>query len=316
MFGYNPATIGLAEKRNAKKETMFDGIKKAVEQVTIDPIDERMAITLNANMRQSALAIVFQLAMLVSEGQGVDPEDELLPNELLDGLMTDAFDEDGDDEIDATVNAVMSAHISDAFSSLGVSDSTIADVFSDDLEVADTAIESACDTVLENLPEDGEPLDEFAKAFIFGDYTENDADIDDGGEGYDGAMFDANKKLYAGKSTIKKVNGHTVKYKAIRAMRHGKAVVVNKRVGGTIKLSSKQKAALRKARSKAHRGSAMMSRGRSILKGINSGKVYKHLNDKALSFLAGTAMGAKNKGTQKYLRGLRSNSTKVNNSLV
>ena len=315
MFGYNPATIGLAAKRKAKQETMFDGIKEAVEQVTIDPIDERMAITLNANMRQSALAIVFQLAMLVSEGQGVDPEDELLPNELLDGLMTDAFDEDGDDEIDATVNAVMSAHISDAFSSLGVSDATIADIFGDDLEVADTAIESACDTVLENLPEDGEPLDEFAKAFIFGEHTENDDDADDS-QGYDGAMFDANKKLYAGKSTIKKVNGHTIKYKAIRAMRHGKVVVINKRVGGTIKLSSKQKSALRKARSKAHRGSAMMSRGRSILKGINSGKVYKHLNDKALSFLAGTAMGAKNKGAQKYLRGLRSNSTKVNNSLV
>ena len=131
MFGYNPATIGLAAKRKAKQETMFDGIKEAVEQVTIDPIDERMAITLNANMRQSALAIVFQLAMLVSEGQGVDPEDELLPNELLDGLMTDAFDEDGDDEIDATVNAVMSAHISDAFSSLGVSDATIAECYRD-----------------------------------------------------------------------------------------------------------------------------------------------------------------------------------------
>ena len=313
MFGYNPATIGLAEKRKAKKETMFDGIKEAVEQVAIDPIDERMAITLNANMRQSALSIVFQLAMIMSEGQGVDPEDELLPNELLDGLMTDAFDEDGDDEIDATVNAVMSAHISDAFSSLGVSDNTISDVFGDDLEVADTAIESACDTVLENLPEDGEPLDEFAKAFIFGDYDEGDNDGDEGYEGYDAAD---NKKLYAGKSTIKKVNGHTIKYKAIRAMRHGKAVVINKRVGGTIKLSSKQKAALRKARSKAHRGSAMMSRGRSILKGINSGEVYKHLDNKALSFLAGTAMGAKNKGAQKYLRGLRSNSTKVNNSLV
>lgn len=313
MFGYNPATIGLAAKRKAKKETMFDGIKEAVEQVAIDPIDERMAITLNANMRQSALSIVFQLAMIMSEGQGVDPEDELLPNELLDGLMTSAFDDDGDDEIDATVNAVMSAHISDALSSLGVSDNTISDVFGDDLEVADTAIESACDTVLENLPEDGEPLDEFAKAFIFGDYDEGDNDGDEGYEGYDAAD---NKKLYAGKSTIKKVNGHTIKYKAIRAMRHGKAVVINKRVGGTIKLSSKQKAALRKARSKAHRGSAMMSRGRSILKGINSGKVYKHLDNKALSFLAGTAMGAKNKGAQKYLRGLRSNSTKVNNSLV
>ena len=310
MFGYNPATIGLAEKRKAKKDTMFDGIKEAVEQVAADPIDERMAITLNANMRQSALSIVFQLAMIMSEGQGVDPEDELLPNELLDGLMTDAFDEDGDDEIDATVNAVMSAHISDALSSLGVSDSTISDVFGDDLEVADSAIESACDTVLENLPEDGEPLDEFAKAFIFGDYDEGD---NDGDESYDAV---GNKKLSVGKSTVKKVNGMTIRYKAIRAMRHGKAVVINKRVGGTIKLSSKQKSALRKARSKAHRGSAMMSRGRSILKGINSGKVYKHLDNKALSFLAGTAMGAKNKGAQKYLRGLRSNSTKVNNSLV
>lgn len=283
MFGIGSVLGGLTTQRQNKKEAMFDGIKEAVEQVAIDPIDERMAIALTANTRQAALSVILQLAMIMSEGQDADPEDELLPNELLDGLMVEVFSNDDEDDgigIDDTVNTVLSAHVADAFSSLGVSDDTIANIFGDDVEVADTAIESACDTVLENLPDDGEPLNDFIKAFVYGDY----ADDGDADEGYDGVMFDkAGKKLSVGKKTIKKVNGHTITYKAIKAVRHGKVVTINKRTGGNIVLTAKQKGALRNARAKANTAGAIRKQMFSLAKGIKRG-IYKlsHSQAKAL----------------------------------
>ena len=168
------------------------------------------------------------------------------------------------------VKSVLSAHVADAFSSLGVEDDVINDLFASDTDVADTAIESACQTVVENLPQDGDPLDEFVMAFAFGYDAEalvaGGAD-EDTEEGYDGAMFDAgNKKpLRAGSTTIKKTKFGNLRYQGVRVMRHGKVVVVNKRIGGHVRLSAKQKAALKKARRKAHNGLASMSRMTSIL---------------------------------------------------
>lgn len=271
MFGIGSALGDLTAQRQNKKDAMFDGIKTAVEQVA-GKIDERMAVALTANTRQAALSVVLQLAMILSEGQDVDPDDELLPNELLDGLMIDAFNDDDDDGIDEMVNTVFSAHIADAFSSLGVSDDTIENIFGDDLDVADTAIESACDTVLENLPDDGKPLDDFINEFVYGDYSD---DEEIGDDAYDGVMFDkAGKKLSVGKKTIKKVNGHTIAYKAIKAVRHGKVVTINKRMSGHIILNSKQKGALRKARAKANTAGAIRKQMRSLSKGIKRG-IYK-----------------------------------------
>nr|WP_313098294.1 hypothetical protein [Moraxella sp. CTOTU48717] len=295
MFGIN-TKIAQQQRERQIEQSQFDGIKEAAEQIQAqhDPIAERIAISAIASMRIAAMSIVLSTALIVTEGQGdIDPEDEMLPSEVLDNLTLEQVqedDEDDDTEIDPMVKSVLSAHVADAFSSLGVGDDVINDLFASDTDVADTAIESACQTVVENLPQDGDPLDEFVMAFAFGydaealvaggsdEYTE---------EGYDSAMFDAgNKKpLRAGSTTMKKTKFGNLRYQGVRVMRHGKKVVVNKRIGGHVRLSAKQKAALKKARRKAHNGLASMSRVKSIRHGISQ-LYHKTMSAKGLNFMA------------------------------
>lgn len=295
MFGIN-TKIAQQQRERQIEQSQFDGIKEAAEQIQAqhDPIAERVAISQIASMRIAAMSIVLSTALIVTEGQGdIDPEDEMLPSEVLDNLTLEQVqedDEDEDDEIDPMVKSVLSAHVADAFSSLGVGDDVINDLFASDTDVADTAIESACQTVVENLPQDGDPLDEFVMAFAFGYDAEalvaGGAD-EDTEEGYDGAMFDAgNKKpLRAGATTVKKTKFGNLRYQGVRVMRHGKVVVVNKRIGGHVRLSAKQKAALKKARRKAHNGLASMSRIKSIRHGIS--QLYsKTMSAKGLNFMA------------------------------
>lgn len=100
-------------------------------------------------------------------------------------------------------------------------------------------------------------------------------------------MFDAgNKKpLRAGATTVKKTKFGNLRYQGVKAMRHGKVVVVNKRIGGHVRLSAKQKAALKKARRKSHNGLASMSRMNSIRRGIP--QLYsKTMSAKGLNFMS------------------------------
>lgn len=53
-------------------------------------------------------------------------------------------------------------------------------------------------------------------------------------------------------------------YKKTFAVRHGKKVRINKRISGTVRLSAKQKVAIKKAQMKSHSASAMMRRMKSM----------------------------------------------------
>lgn len=53
-------------------------------------------------------------------------------------------------------------------------------------------------------------------------------------------------------------------YRKTVAVRNGKKVRINKRISGTVRLSAKQKVAIRKARMKSHSASAMMRRLKSM----------------------------------------------------
>ena len=53
-------------------------------------------------------------------------------------------------------------------------------------------------------------------------------------------------------------------YKKKMAVRNGKKVRINKRISGTVRLSAKQKVAIRKARMKSHSAGAMMRRMKSM----------------------------------------------------
>ncbi len=266
MFGMNH---GLSEqlKQKHQERALMDGIDEVIEQIEFDPISEKKAISDIANLRMAALWVVMSTAKIVSETDA-DDEEALLPSEVLDGLTLEAIDtEDDETDVDGVLKATLTAHIADAFSTLGVEDGVIEDLFSVDYDVADSAIESAVETVLDNLPEEGEPLDQLFDEFAYGDDAADEDETDE-------VMMD---KLAVGKTTTKKVGGRSVKYKAVRAVRNGKVVIKNKRIGGRVVLSAKQKAALRKARAKARTGSANTRRLRSVEKGIRKGIYGKSL---------------------------------------
>lgn len=262
-------------------QAQFDALtpQEAADKMELDPISERMAITATSQMRLAALNVAFMLSAVLTDAEYDD--EELLPSEVLDGLMIEAFTDDDDDdadldEIDENVRITFSAHVSDALSTLGVEDAVIADLFDDEIEVADAACLAAAETVLENMPDDGEAFDEFVAGFAYS--NDGDDDMDDE-ESFDGMneeyQFDAaKKKLRAGKKTVKKVNGKTLVYKAVKAIRNGKKVTINKRISGKVKLNASQRAGLKKARRKAGTASAIRKQMRSFGKGLRA-NIYK-----------------------------------------
>ena len=263
-----------------QQQAQFDALtpQQAADKMEIDPISERMAITATSQMRLAALNAAFMLSAVLTDGEYDD--EELLPSEVLDGLMIEAFTDDDDDdsdidEIDENVRITFSAHVSDALSTLGVEDAVIADLFDDEIEVADAACLAAAETVLENMPDDGEAFDEFVEGFAYSD----DGSDEDDEESFDSMneeyQFDAaKKKLRAGKKTVKKVNGKTLVYKAVKAIRNGKKVTINKRISGKVKLSAGQRAGLKKARRKAGTSAAIRKQMRSFGKGMRA-NIYK-----------------------------------------
>lgn len=275
MFNHEMTQRRL-DRAHARQQAQFDAMspKEAAEKLGADLINERMATAANEQMRLGALTVVFTLASTLLEDDFND--EELLPSELLDTLMLDAFEEDDEDEegIDDAVKTTFSAHIADALSTFGVDDDVIADMFGSDVEVADVATMNAAETVLEGMPDDGDDFDNFVATFVYSDYE--DEPDESGFDGMSEPQFDAAKKsLRAGKKTVKKVNGKTLVYKAVKAIRNGKKVVINKRVSGNLRLSAAQKGALKKARRKSNTSSALRKQMRSFLKGVR-----QNLHDK------------------------------------
>lgn len=274
----NPMTMQRRHDRNfARSQAQFDALtpQEAADKLDASPISERMALVATSQMRIQALSVVFILSSMLNDAE-YDSE-ALLPSELLDSLMLDAFADDDSDEydggdVDDKVKATFSAHVADALSTLGVDDSVIEDLFSDDVEVADAAVMLASETILENMPDDGDDFDEFVSAFAYGD--EEEGEVFDGLNGGTEPQFDAAGKRRVGKKTIKKVNGKTLIYKAVKAIRNGKRVVINKRISGKPFLKAGQKAALKKARRKASTGTAIRKQMRSFGKGMRA-NIYK-----------------------------------------
>lgn len=272
------------ERKFNREQAQLDALapKDAADKLGDDIISEREAIAITSQMRVKALYVVFMLSAMLSESDYDD--EEMLPSEVLDSLMVEAFvDDDEDDtdggEIDEYVRATFSAHVSDALSTMSVDDAVIQDLFDDEVEVADAAALAAAETVLENMPEDGQEFDDFVAAFAYNDDTDA-AESDEDAASFDSMdeieyQFDAaGKKLRVGKKTVKKVNGKTLIYKAVKAIRNGKKVTINKRISGKPILKAAQKAALKKARRKAGTASAIRKQMKSFNKGLRM-NIYK-----------------------------------------
>ncbi|MGP8412749.1 hypothetical protein, partial [Acinetobacter baumannii] len=171
----------------------------------------------------------------ISEGKLEEGE---LGVDHLDALIVDALD-GADDEDGIYENALM-ASLSDAFLTFGVDATDIEEIFSDDTEVADAALEAAANTVLANMPDEGPELEELVREFIFGEADETE-------EGFDSMA----KKIKArnGAFSQRKVNGRKIHYRGVLAIRQGVKTVVNKRLPGQkVRLTAAQKAGMKKAR--------------------------------------------------------------------
>ena len=248
------------------QQAQYDGMAPmdAAARLEADPINERMAIAVNGQMRVNALSVVFLLSGIVTDPEFDETENlscEILDDLMLEALSGDDDDDDDDGDIDATIKATFSAHVSDALSTLGVDDSIIDDMFNTDVDVADVACMTAAETVLDNMPDDGDDFVNFLAAFAYSDDSAAEFDDEPMMDGMGG------KKLAAGKKTVKKVNGKTLVYKAIKAIRNGKKVTINKRISGKPLLKAAQKKALKKARLKANTAGAIRRQIRSFKKG-------------------------------------------------
>jgi len=237
----------------SKKTEMLDSASgQAVQVVENLDIQESSASALNAeiqSVRKMALMLVLVLVDSIVEN---DLGDDELPSDRLDSLLAGFASEADDEEFEADQATldILIANVQDAFASLGVSDELIATIFSEESE-ADEAIESACELVESTLPT-GDDLQEFVDLFVYGEAQ------DDGDTMLDGVSL--------GKTTTKSGKFGKVVYKAVKAIRNGKVAIVNKRVSGRVKLSAKQRSALKKARVKASSSGAIKRRVRSMKK--------------------------------------------------
>lgn len=235
-----------------QQQTMLDSA--ASNAITVLGDADLDTVALNAeiqNMRKAALILVLSLSKAIVENELDENE---LPSDRLDSLIagfSSADETDEDIEVDQATLDIMIANIQDALESLGVSEKTIRTMF-DDGEDAEIAIESAAETIESQLPE-GDELEEFFTVFIYG-------------EPEDEMLLDG---VSVGKKTTKKGKFGNVTYKAVKAIRNGKVTVVNKRISGRVKLTSKQKNALAKARRKSTTSSAIKQRVKSIKKHNN-----------------------------------------------
>lgn len=235
----------------------------AAKQLQMTKLDQAATQHALYSMRQAALAIVLLLVDAVIE----EELGEQLPSEFLDAQMNETIG-DMDDEPTAAewLKNMLAAHIADALESLGASEDLIADAFGAEVDVADSALETIAETVMANLPADGDEINAWAKEFIYGDAD----DLEDSHNAV------GKKPLTAGKTTTKKdAKGNTLRYKAVKVIRDGKPTVVNKRISGKPFLSPAKRAALVKAGNKAHTGTAIRKAQKSLGIGAKMG-LYKN----------------------------------------
>lgn len=236
--------------RNAMKEQqVLDSCKKN-DKEDCDDIEQKMLDDASDFAKRD---IAMRAAATIQQWLETESDDLEEGETLADRLMAmfvgiaDA-NKDGDisdDEADVIEAALEAAY--SYLTSKGVTPEDASSLLNDwDEETA----ERIKDFVSGEMP-DGEEADEDIDKFAF-------ADADQEGLFDSVAIFDAT-------------------YKKTFAIRHGKKVRINKRISGTVRLSAKQKMAIRKARMKSHSAAAMMKRMKSMRLRARSGlKNLKH----------------------------------------
>lgn len=222
----------------------FDSAQSEQIEEKLTDIEHNALVADIANMRGWALQVVLNLIDALSDGL----EEDETPSSIMYELIDDVLGED-DNEGQDLLESLFAANLAEAFSELGVDDETINDIMSDDAELADAAIEAAIETATANLPDAGEPLDEFYNEFVYGFEVGADALKDE---------YDAVKKGY--------------QYRRKFAVRDEQVVAVKVRIKPKkTKQSDAQKASVKNAGLKAHTAEAEYKRAKSIAIGKQKG---------------------------------------------
>jgi hypothetical protein len=221
----------------AKGKTVFD-------DTSDDDALDGSADYASADLRVKAAAIV-------QEWANTDPADlgegETLADRLL-MLVIGVIDVDKDGEIsddESNVAAVLLDYIWDYLTSKGVSD--------DDCDALlnggdnDAALRVK-DLIADSVPSDDEAASDDIDGFAFDDDSQT-------------AIFDSASGEIVYDAT----------YRRTAVVRGGKKVKINKRVSGNVRLSAKQKVAVKKMLRKSHSAAATLKRMKSMRKRTQSG---------------------------------------------
>lgn len=182
---------------------------------------------------------------IVGEWAGVDPEEAKEDGGLaffLLNMLVGIADADKDGELTDDEQEVVNAALNAVFEylvTLGVEEGDAEDLLSN---WGDETASRVQQLVAANLPDGAEAEDDLINAVVF---TPEDQD----------PVFDS--------ATNPNVQ-YDAAYKKVVAIRKGKKVRINKRIAGVVKLSARQKVALRKARAKSHNAGAMARRAKSM----------------------------------------------------
>lgn len=195
-----------------------------------DPEDN---ITLDSAANYALTSIASEaIAALHQWAETSDLDDgETLADRLV-SLMVGIADANKDGELDDDEQDVVETALEaawDYLASLGVSESDISALLND---WDDNAANNILDLVATSLPEGEDSADAAIDAFVFGDKDQ-------------GAVFDA---TYAKRMVV----------------RNGKKTRINKRISGTVRLSAKQKIAVKKMLMKSHSSKSKARRMRSM----------------------------------------------------
>ena len=255
--------FGSLTPRNTAPTVQLDAAAgDAAERVAHDPIDVALAATGILELRRAAVIAVLQTINDVSEN---DLDDGESIAERFDANLMGAIGYDDDDEVDNDMVAIVSANAADCLISLGVDQDIVELAFGADVDDAENSMRTAIDKAIESLPTDGEDLDSWMAYFIYG-HDDDEAE---------GQLDSAKKPLQVGKASVRKGKYGNVRYRAIAVMHHGKRIIKNERIGGIVKLTAKQKAAIRKMRRKANTGRAKHLKMLSLHKGSKMGNMSR-----------------------------------------
>lgn len=232
LDGVEDAAAAAAAAAAAEAEAdKGDGGKNKGEKPVFDSANDPGSNYSDTDISLKAVAAVHAWAETddLDEGEGL--ADRLLG--LLVGIADYDLDGDiGDDEADVVEMAANAAW--DYMSGKGVSDEDLSELFNEwDNDVAARIHE----LLISKLPNGDEENADDMDSFVFGDGSDESA--------FDSVVLDAT-------------------YKKKIVVRKGKKVRINKRVAGKVRLSAKQKMAVRKMLRKSHGALATMRRAKSV----------------------------------------------------